>query len=186
MAKVLEGQGYRVPPRMLQDALVFTSSAEGVPARPGVDANRPNEALAASIGVDRWEVPAAIMDDGEVYVRRFDATGYFEQAAAAELAALAAQDFRYSTAADRVSDWAESRSNEVRQLYAYLKARNQPDARTSSGFAVEVSWSAAAAWIRKHRPHLAGAISPAEPGSLMPRILTPAGEYVEVFPVSSI
>jgi len=84
-----------------------------------------------------------------------------------------------------VSAGARPHSNEVRQLYEYLDARNQPDARTSSGFAVEISWSAAAAWIRQHRPHLAGAISREEPGSLMSRILTADGTYIDAFPAAA-
>jgi hypothetical protein len=185
LVNALALQGYQVPASVLREALALASSGAGVETRLSVDPGRQACAPVAATDVVRWSVPAAIMDDDDVYVRRFDATGYFEQATDEVLQALAAQDFRYSSEANLVSAWARAHSNEVRQFYEYLDARNQPDARTSSGLAVEISWSAAAAWILQHRRHLAGAISQEEPGSLMSRILTADGTYIDAFPAAA-
>ena len=185
LVNALALQGHQVPASVLREALALASSGAGVETRLSVDPGRQACAPVAATDVVRWSVPAAIMDDDDVYVRRFDATGYFEQATDEVLQALAAQDFRYSSEANLVSAWARAHSNEVRQCYEYLDARNQPDARTSSGLAVEISWSAAEAWIRQHRPHLSGALSQEEPGSLMSRILTADGTYVDAFPNGS-
>jgi len=80
VANALAIQGYQIPVFALREALSVASRTPGVDARLSVDPDRQACAPVAATDVVRWSVPAAIMDDNGVYVRRFDATGYFEQA----------------------------------------------------------------------------------------------------------
>jgi len=154
LGDLLERAGYRVPAHILRQVLTTAAGARGVRTGPHVDGQPPQASIDASSEADHWVIPAILRTEDEVYEQTFDATGYFEQASDQELLALAGQAFRCSDAADQVGFWAEGRSSKVRQLYAYLEARNQPGAKSDCGSDVEIEEQAALAWLQKHRPHL--------------------------------
>lgn len=100
-------------------------------------------------------ITAEVHSDDRVLQVTFDATSYFQQAADADIIALAACDWGGDYPADAVAQHAAENNRDVAKLFEYLEAiADVPSKKDQRGFECSVESDSVMAWLRVNRPGL--------------------------------
>lgn len=106
-------------------------------------------------------ISAECHSDDHAVEAKFDATKYFEQAAAESIVALAACQWEGNYPADEVAIFMADYHEHVKLMFDYIEIRNTSG--TDLGFECSVDREEALAWLQLHRPHLWFEVQLAEP-----------------------